>query len=74
LLERPTESLPVELNHRLGQHGKRGIDYVHPISALDVTLTAWTRVHALRREGWADRRLIYDELPEAPVHALNLLR
>jgi len=35
---------------------------------------AWTRVRGLRQEGRSDIRLKYEELPDAAVHSLNLLR
>lgn len=44
------------------------------VPVLLVVVTAWTRVHALRREGWSDLQLKYEELPDPVVHGLNLLR
>jgi hypothetical protein len=41
---------------------------------LSAVLTAWTRVHSLRRDGWAELRLKFDDTPEPVVHSLNLLR
>ena len=44
------------------------------VPVLAVLIAAWTRAHALRREGWSDLRLKYEELPDPAVHGLNLLR
>jgi hypothetical protein len=34
----------------------------------------WARIAAMRREGWGELRLRYDEAPDPVVHGLNLLR
>ena len=44
------------------------------VVALAALAAAWTRVHALRQEGWSDLRLKYEELPDPAVHGLNLMR
>ena len=52
--------------------------YSPPTSALVLVLcavvAAWTRVHAVRREGWTELRIKFDETPEPAVNGLNLLR
>jgi hypothetical protein len=40
---------------------------------LSAVIAVWTRVHALRRDGWTEMRLRFDEAPEPAVHGLNLL-
>lgn len=42
--------------------------------ALLVLPAAWVRVHAMRREGWGELRLRYEEAPEPAIHGLNLLK
>lgn len=44
------------------------------VLALGATGGAWTRLRHLRREGRSDLRLKYEEIPEAPLDSLNLLR
>ncbi len=39
-----------------------------------VMLMAWRGLGASRRQGHGEQRLVYDEVPEPPVHSLNLLR
>lgn len=39
-----------------------------------ILLAVWTRVHRARRKSWAERRLMFDEVPESAIHGLNLLR
>ena len=39
-----------------------------------VLLVVWVRVHALRREGWGEMPLRYDEAPDPAIHGLNLLK
>jgi hypothetical protein len=41
---------------------------------LAIALFVWRRIHAARREAWAELRLIYDEAPDPAVHGLNLLQ
>lgn len=40
---------------------------------LSALIAAWMRVHALRRDGWIELRLKFDEAPEPAIHGLNLL-
>lgn len=42
--------------------------------ALLVLPAAWVRVHAMRREGWGELRLRYEEAPDPAIHGLNLLK
>ena len=37
-----------------------------------VVVPAWIRIHALRRSGWPELRLKFDDVPEPPVETLNL--
>ncbi len=39
-----------------------------------VMMAVWARVHALRRDGWGEMRLRYEEMPDPLVHGLNLMR
>jgi hypothetical protein len=39
-----------------------------------VVIAVWARVHVMRRDGWGEMRLRYDEVPEPAVHGLNLMR
>jgi hypothetical protein len=41
---------------------------------LSAVIAAGARVQALRRDGWAELRLQFDEVPEPAIHGLNLLR
>lgn len=40
---------------------------------LAIMLTVWTRMHRMRRRGWTELRLKFEELPEPAVRSLNLL-
>src|ERR1017187_5400880 len=49
----------------------------HPaafVVILTILLAAWTRLHATRRDGWRELRLLYEEAPEPAIHGLNLLK
>ncbi|HEX4809534.1 MAG TPA: hypothetical protein VH325_11430 [Bryobacteraceae bacterium] len=44
------------------------------LAVLAVLFAAWTHIHRMRRQGWAELRLKFDEVPEPAVQGLNLLR
>ena len=44
------------------------------IVVLAALLAAWTRIHRIRRRGWAELHLKFEEVPEPAIHSLNLLR
>ena len=44
------------------------------VIVLAVLLAAWTRIRRMRRQGWAELRLKYEEAPAPAVYGLNLLR
>ena len=44
------------------------------VSLMVVVVAVWARSAAMRREGWGELRLRYDEAPDPVVHGLNLLR
>ena len=49
----------------------------HPaafVVVLTILLAAWTSLHATRRDGWRELRLLYEEAPEPAIHGLNLLK
>jgi hypothetical protein len=49
----------------------------HPaafVVVLTILLAAWARLHATRRDGWRELRLLYEEAPEPAIHGLNLLK
>jgi hypothetical protein len=49
----------------------------HPLlfaATLTVLLAAWMRLHAIRKDGWRDLRLLYEEMPDPEIHSLNLLK
>ena len=49
----------------------------HPVlfaAILIGLLAAWTRLHAIRKDGWGDLRLLYEETPDPAIHGLNLLK
>jgi hypothetical protein len=49
----------------------------HPaafVVVLTILLAGWARLHAIRREGWGDLRLKYEESPDPAIHGLNLLK
>jgi hypothetical protein len=48
-----------------------GVAYAIVVTVL---LAVWTRVHSIRRQGWARLRLKYEEMPAPAVFALNLLK
>lgn len=39
-----------------------------------VLLAVWARVHRVRRQGWREIRLRYDEAPDPAIASLHLLR
>jgi hypothetical protein len=49
----------------------------HPaafVVVLTILLAAWARLHATRRDGWRELRLLYEEAPDPAIHGLNLLK
>jgi hypothetical protein len=42
------------------------------VAVLAILLAGWVRLRAVRREGWGEMRLKYEELPDPAVHGLNL--
>ncbi|HEX7596680.1 MAG TPA: hypothetical protein VF518_00605, partial [Polyangia bacterium] len=42
------------------------------VAVLAILLAGWLRLRAVRREGWGELRLKYEELPDPAVHGLNL--
>jgi hypothetical protein len=43
------------------------------VIVMSLTAYAWRRAHGLRRDGWADLRLKYEDAPDPAVSGLNLL-
>lgn len=37
-------------------------------------MAAWTRIRRMRRHGWAELALKFEEVPDPAVHGLNLLK
>jgi hypothetical protein len=44
------------------------------VIVLAVLLAAWEQIHGMRRQGQAELRLKYDEVPDSAIYALNLLK
>jgi len=44
------------------------------VAAVVVMAAVWARMRRDRRDGWADVRLKYEEVPDPEIHGLNLLR
>lgn len=44
------------------------------VMVIALLMAAWARIHRARGRGRAEVRLKYDEVPEAAIHGLNLLR
>jgi len=37
-------------------------------------MAAWALIHRLRRQGWAELRLQYEDVPDPAIHGLNVLK